>query len=706
MPTAPTEYAVGVDLGGTNLKVALVERTEGIVRQAVLPTEADHGPERVLDRIVEGVTRVVTGFEAHGHVEGVGIGAPGIVSLDRSTVTKPPNFPGWGRSTSGTTSPRLARRRLDWPARHRENDANAAALGSAFYGSGQPFDSFVMVTLGTGVGGAIVVRQPAVSRRDGAAGEIGHMSIDYEGPYDRAGVAGRHRGLPRPALPLAPRALPAARARDASSTRRPGTTSRTSRRSASTSAALAGDPAAIEVLAWAGHKLGVPARIGRQPARHPQGDRRRRRVASGRPVAEPGARSDAARGDPVDVRRHRDRAGDAGQRRGNAGCGALGLRAHRRPRLSRGPTRTIPRRRPLGTGDPSRSHRPPCPGHKPRYGAARPSRPCRLGPWWHPQRRPTGRRAGHARRAGPTDPTGAAGSPRGGGRGRPATAGPLHRDRLAAHHAGGAQRTGRWPRRRGLAVRQRSDGVPGRPGIGGPRRLRDGARVAPRFRHAVGLGGDRHPAVPGRGGPVFGARGGLQPAHAEGPRDWRADGHRRRLPAGRHLEATGRARRVRPERGVHHVRARPPPLRARGGPHQGGGRGAGLHGAGAPQAARHPDATHSAVRVLPRGGGAAERAAQDRLWHRHELRRVPRRRLVLGHQRLPGRADPGAGRHPGVVQPGRSGSLQPALRVLGAVRPGLRARRDGRIHRPGLRAADADRAPVDPQPDLSRRASG
>ena len=95
MPEATPEYAVGVDLGGTNIKVALVERGAGIVRQASLKTEADRGPDHVLDRIATGVARVVRGFEAEGQVDGIGIGAPGVVSLDRSTVTKPPNFPGW-----------------------------------------------------------------------------------------------------------------------------------------------------------------------------------------------------------------------------------------------------------------------------------------------------------------------------------------------------------------------------------------------------------------------------------------------------------------------------------------------------------------------------------------------------------------------------------------------------------------------------------
>ena len=258
MPETGTEHAVGVDLGGTNLKVALVERNDGIVRQAVLPTEAEHGPERVLDRIVEGVQRVVQGFEAGGRVEGIGVGAPGIVTLDRSTVSKPPNFPGWDTvHLADQLSPRLAEAgiRVDGPI-IAENDANAAALGSAFYGAGRPFDSFVMVTLGTGVGGAIIVDDRLFRGTTGAAGEIGHMSINYEGPYDRTGVSGAIEAyLGQRYLSRHARYQLLARETGLHETAGHDLQDITPQRVHA--AALAGDKAAQEVLAWAGHKLGV-----------------------------------------------------------------------------------------------------------------------------------------------------------------------------------------------------------------------------------------------------------------------------------------------------------------------------------------------------------------------------------------------------------------------------------------------------------------
>jgi len=258
MPADTPDYAVGVDLGGTNLKVALVERDGGIVRQASFETEADRGPEHVLDRIAEGIATVVTGYEAAGRVEGVGIGAPGVVSLDRSTVTKPPNIPGWDTVHLGNAlRPRLVAAGVEVAGPIlAENDANVAGLGSAFYGAGAPFGSFVMVTLGTGVGGAIIVAKRLFRGTTGAAGEIGHMSIDYEGPYDRAGVAGAIEAyLGQRFFSRHVRYQLLARETELHATSGTDLIDVTPERVHA--AALDGDPAAIEVLAWAGHKLGV-----------------------------------------------------------------------------------------------------------------------------------------------------------------------------------------------------------------------------------------------------------------------------------------------------------------------------------------------------------------------------------------------------------------------------------------------------------------
>ena len=251
-------YAVGIDLGGTNLKVALVEREGGVAERVSMPTGADRGPDHVLDRIAEGVEAVLTAHGSSVRLAGVGIGAPGAVSLDRTTVHKPPNFVGWDSvNLSEALAPRFASRglALDGPI-IVENDANVAGLGSAFYGAGRPFPSFVMVTLGTGVGGAIIVDNRLFRGSTGAAGEIGHMSIDYEGPYDRAGVAGAIEAYLGQRF-LSHHARYQLLARDTNLHQTAGRDLCDVTPERLYQAAVAGDPAAREVLAWAGHKLGV-----------------------------------------------------------------------------------------------------------------------------------------------------------------------------------------------------------------------------------------------------------------------------------------------------------------------------------------------------------------------------------------------------------------------------------------------------------------
>ena len=185
-----TPHAIGVDLGGTNLKAALVDRDEGIVERRTRPTEADQGPEHVESQIASIASNLIDAAPTDS-VDGIGIGAPGAVNWERTTVTKPPNFEDWGsvnlraglQSRLNSSLPIIV-----------ENDANVAALGSAFYGAGQDVDSFIMVTLGTGVGGGIIYQNQIFRGSTGGAAEIGHMTIDYEGPFANSGVSGAIEG--------------------------------------------------------------------------------------------------------------------------------------------------------------------------------------------------------------------------------------------------------------------------------------------------------------------------------------------------------------------------------------------------------------------------------------------------------------------------------------------------------------------------------
>ncbi|MEX0685776.1 MAG: ROK family protein [Balneolales bacterium] len=175
--------AVGIDLGGTNIKAALVDREKGIINQLNIPTEADKGIGHVLDLIAQVINRVSQSAEEKVH--GVGIGSPGVISMDRTTVSYPPNLSGW--TTVNVASE--IERRTGFMARV-ENDANLAALGCSRFGVGQAYDSFIMLTLGTGVGGGIIFNRQLFRGTTGGAGELGHVTIDYNGRSSNSNTRG------------------------------------------------------------------------------------------------------------------------------------------------------------------------------------------------------------------------------------------------------------------------------------------------------------------------------------------------------------------------------------------------------------------------------------------------------------------------------------------------------------------------------------
>ncbi len=179
-------FVIGMDLGGTNLRVAGVTSGGEIVALHREHTAAREGTEPVIERIIAAIVRVagsVTG--AGGIVLGVVLGAPGIISSRKGTVVASPNLPGWN----------------DVPLRDRvaaatglqvllENDANAAAYGEFWRGAGRGCSSMVLLTLGTGVGGGLVLGGDLWRGADGMAGEIGHVTIEPGGRICRCGNTG------------------------------------------------------------------------------------------------------------------------------------------------------------------------------------------------------------------------------------------------------------------------------------------------------------------------------------------------------------------------------------------------------------------------------------------------------------------------------------------------------------------------------------
>lgn len=246
------QLAIGIDLGGTSIKAGLVSSVSGLVHERTADTEALEGPAHILDNIAT-LIKELSADAGFSNIRGIGVGSPGAISWDRSTVSYPPNFPGWDVVHLG----KELGLRLEHPFLTMvENDANAAGLGSAHYGAGKEFDSFIMVTLGTGVGGAIIYQNRIFRGTTGAAGEIGHMTIDYEGPIARSGVSGAveaylgQRFLSRHAR------FQLLNNRDSLIHKLAGPDLRGITPKMLHDAAVAGDQGAIDVLNWAGHKLG------------------------------------------------------------------------------------------------------------------------------------------------------------------------------------------------------------------------------------------------------------------------------------------------------------------------------------------------------------------------------------------------------------------------------------------------------------------
>jgi len=161
----------------------LVHQEKGIIEQKSVSTQAEKGPEHILNLLSECIKEIAS--LAPNSPKGVGIGSPGSITLDREWVCNPPNFPGWERiNMAKEIKSRTGLKALV------DNDANLAALGSSRFGVGKKFDSFIMVTLGTGVGGGIILNRKLYRGASGAAGEFGHVTIDYHGPLSNSKVRG------------------------------------------------------------------------------------------------------------------------------------------------------------------------------------------------------------------------------------------------------------------------------------------------------------------------------------------------------------------------------------------------------------------------------------------------------------------------------------------------------------------------------------
>ena len=175
------ERLVAVDLGGTQIRVALCDTAGKILDRQAPPADAEQGVEAVFARIVDNIRKVAGNSPIHG----IGLGAPGTVDPWRGIIFEAPNLPGM----------------IDFPMKTRlekefrvpaaiGNDANLAALGEHRLGAGRGVSHMIYMTISTGIGGGIIADNQLFLGSRGFAGEVGHQTLDAYGPRCNCGNVG------------------------------------------------------------------------------------------------------------------------------------------------------------------------------------------------------------------------------------------------------------------------------------------------------------------------------------------------------------------------------------------------------------------------------------------------------------------------------------------------------------------------------------
>ncbi len=178
------EYALVADIGGTNMRVALVDGEGRVSHRTSTPTLVRQGRDEVMERLVGELGAIMSSAEGCA-VVGLGLSLAGPTDPETGVMYNPPNLPGFdGYSPLPVLKERLA---LDVSA---ANDATLAALAEQAYGAGRGFRHILYLTLSTGIGGGVVIGGKPYTGHRGFAGEVGHITIDRNGPRCNCGNIG------------------------------------------------------------------------------------------------------------------------------------------------------------------------------------------------------------------------------------------------------------------------------------------------------------------------------------------------------------------------------------------------------------------------------------------------------------------------------------------------------------------------------------
>ena len=178
------QLAIGVDLGGTTVKTGLIDNDGTILAQSKLPTRSEENPQAVIGQIIKSIHDVLP--HAKGKtVSGIGIGAPGLIQNPGGIVKSPPNMNNWDVVPLADEISKVFNMRVEV-----DNDANVAAVAESKFGAGKEYPNFLFIIWGTGVGGGIIMNNQIFRGLSGGAGEVGHISINFDGLLCNCGTKG------------------------------------------------------------------------------------------------------------------------------------------------------------------------------------------------------------------------------------------------------------------------------------------------------------------------------------------------------------------------------------------------------------------------------------------------------------------------------------------------------------------------------------
>ncbi|MGA7216730.1 MAG: ROK family protein, partial [Candidatus Sulfotelmatobacter sp.] len=170
------DFSIGVDLGGTNLRIAAIGASGALLEKITLGTKLAFGRDHVIDEMCDAILRLSNKYRKSGKFVGAGIGIPGIIDMQTSMLRKSANLPGWeDYPVRAEIERRLGARVV------LENDAKMAALGEQWLGAARGVPNVAVITLGTGIGGGILLGGKIWRGMNGMAGEFGHVTVEPEG---------------------------------------------------------------------------------------------------------------------------------------------------------------------------------------------------------------------------------------------------------------------------------------------------------------------------------------------------------------------------------------------------------------------------------------------------------------------------------------------------------------------------------------------